>query len=223
LGDPLYQEIVVMISHFDTPSPFADLHARFLRILPRIELHGHIYFRHLKDRERKEEAIQEMIALSWTWFLRLAQKSKDATRFPSALASYAARAVRSGGRVVGQEKCQDVLSPLAQQQHHFAVGKLPDYSTLSGNPLEEALHDNTVSPVPDQVAFRLDFLDWLNTLGPRNRSLVEDMALGHRTLDLAAKYRVSPGRISQMRLYFQHDWTLFCGDRPDGDATEGRD
>ena len=49
------------------------------------------------------------------------------------------------------------LSPLAQQRKGFTVGKLPDYGTLNGTPLEEALHDNTRSPVPEQVCFRLDF------------------------------------------------------------------
>ncbi|HEY7427184.1 MAG TPA: hypothetical protein VH682_23320 [Gemmataceae bacterium] len=197
----------------------ARLHAVFLKvILPRVQLHARIYFRHIKCQVQRADCIAEAIGLAWKWFIRLAQKGKDATRFPTAIATYAARAVRSGRRVVGQEKSKDVLSPLAQQCQHFAVGKLPDFSTLNGSPLEEALHENTVSPVPDQVAFKIDFPTWLGTLGQRNRELVEDMALGHRTLDLAQKYRVSPGRISQMRVYFQRDWGRFCGDSADGAA-----
>jgi hypothetical protein len=200
------------------PTPFAPatlalLQASFLAtVLPRVLSHGRVSFRNLKCRDRKEDAIQEMIALTWMWHLRLAEKGKDATRFPTALATYAARAVRCGRRLVGQERAKDVLSPLSQQEQHFAVEKLPDYSTLGGSPLEEALHDNTVSPVPDQVIFRLDFPAWMGTLGQRNRALAEDMALGEKTQDLAEKYRVSQGRISQMRRYFQQDWSRFCDD-----------
>ena len=80
-----------------------------------------------------------MVALSWKWFLRLAQRGKDPTQFPSAIASYAARAVRSGRGVCGQENGKDVLSPLAQRRHRFTVGKLPDHETLSDNPLCDAL------------------------------------------------------------------------------------
>jgi hypothetical protein len=29
-----------------------------------------------------------------------------------------------------------VLSPVAQRLHNFAVGKLPDFATLNGNPLD---------------------------------------------------------------------------------------
>jgi hypothetical protein len=141
-----------------TPDPAPEeLHARFLSILPRIELHGRVYFRHLRCPHQKEDAVQEMAALCWKWFVRLAARGRDATRFPGALATFAARAVRSGRRVCGQEKAKDVLSPLAQQRQGFAVGKLPACSTLNGSPLEEALRDNTRSPVDEQAAFRLDF------------------------------------------------------------------
>ena len=138
------------------PTPFssstlAHLQASFLAIvLPRVLSHGRVSFRHLKCRDRREDAIQEMIALTWRWHLRLAEKGRDATCFPTALASYAARAVKSGRRLCGQERVNDVLSPLAQQKCHFAVEKLPDVSTLHGSPLEEALQDNMVSPVLEQ-------------------------------------------------------------------------
>jgi hypothetical protein len=92
------------------------------------------------------------------------------------------------------------------------VERLPEFSTLNGSPLEEALHDNTVSPAADQVIFRLDFPSWLGTLSQRNRELVEDVALGEKTQKLAQKYRLTQGRISQMRRYFEQDWSRFCAD-----------
>jgi hypothetical protein len=181
-------------------------------VLPRVEAHGRVYFRHVKDPERKEELLAELHGLAWLWFVPLVHRGKDVLQFVSALATYAARAVRSGQRVVGHQKAKDVLSPVAQRKHGFAVERLPDFSTLGGSPIEEALHANTVSPVPDQVAFRLDFPAWLATLSQRNRALAEDMALGEKTQELAEKYRVSEGRISQMRRYFQCDWLHFCGE-----------
>jgi hypothetical protein len=50
----------------------ADLHTRFLVLLPRIERHGRIYFRHLRGHP-KEEVFQEMRSLAWLWFVRLAR------------------------------------------------------------------------------------------------------------------------------------------------------
>jgi hypothetical protein len=63
--------------------------------------------------------------------------------------------------------------------------------------------------VDEQVAFRLDFPAWLLTLARRDRRLVEGMALGHRTADLARRFRLSAGRVSQMRREFKQDWDRF--------------
>jgi hypothetical protein len=189
-----------------------QLHARFLAILPRIETHARVYFRHVRCPERKEDCIAEVVALSWRWFIRCAEKGKDATQFPSALATYAARAVGTGRHVCGKENARDVLSPLAQQNHDFVVQKLPDFSTLSGTPAEEALHDNTRSEVPDQVAFRVDFPAWRNTLTDRDRRMADHLMVGERTQDVARRFGVSPGRVSQKRREFEYDWALFCDD-----------
>ena len=70
------------------------------------------------------------------------------------------------------------------------------------------------SPVPDQVAFRLDFPAWLLSLSQRDRRVVEDLLLGERTLDVARRHGLSPGRVSQLRREFLDGWRAFCGERP---------
>lgn len=191
--------------------PIHRLHEAFLKILPRLERHGRIYFRHLRCPDRLQECIAEMVALSWKWFVRLARKGKNAGRFPAALASFAARAVRSGRRLCGQEKARDVMSPRAQQRRHFVVGKLPDFSTLSDNPLAEALTDNTQTPPDDQAAFRIDFPAWLASLGERKRRVAEGLMVGERTGDVAHRLGYSAGRISQLRREMLESWTVFGG------------
>jgi len=201
----------------------ADLQVRFLVLLPRIELHGRIYFRFLRCPVRREEAVAEMVALSWQWFVRLAQGGKDATQFPSALAAFAARAVKSGRRVCGQEKAKDVLSPLAQRRHGFVVERLPDFSTLTTTPFSEALYDNTQTPPPDQVAFRLDFPAWRRTHPDRDRRLIDALMLGERTLDVARRYGLSPARVSQLRRAFHRTWLGFHGELPAAGAAPTAD
>jgi hypothetical protein len=187
------------------------LQVRFLSILPRIELHGRIYFRYLRCADSRADAVAEVVALAWKWHLRLAERGKDATRFPSTLATFAARAVRAGRRVCGRERSRDVLSPTAQRYHCFVVERLPDFSTLCDNPLTEALRDNTQTPPPEQVAFRLDFPAWLRTRTERDRRLAEDLMTGERTSDVSTKFGLTQGRISQLRRDFHEDWERFCG------------
>src|SRR5204863_2313767 len=117
-----------------------------------------------------------------------------------------------GRRLCGQERSQDVLSPRAQQRNGFALECLPDFSTLHGTPLEEALKDNTQSPVPDQVSFRCDFPEWRKSRTERDRRLIDTLMLGERTLAVSRKFQVSPARVSQLRRDFQTDWRRFTGE-----------
>jgi hypothetical protein len=183
-------------------------------VLPKVLSHGRVYFRHLRSAELKEEYVAEMIALTWKWHLRLAERGKDATRFPTALATFAARAVRCGRRLAGMDRAKDVLSPSAQRRHGFLVSALPEVSTLSDNPLSEALHDNTRTPPDEQCAFRIDFPAWRATHAERDRRVLDDLMLGERTLDVAGKYGLSPGRVSQLRRQFHDDWEFFCAAPP---------
>jgi hypothetical protein len=200
----------------DTPTPSLHaLQATFLSsVLPKVVSHGRVYFRHLRSAELKEEYVAEMIALTWKWHLRLAERGKDATRFPTALATFAARAVRSGRKLAGMGRATDVLSPQARQRHGFRVSALPEVSTLSDNPLSEALADNTQTPPDEQCAFRIDFPAWRATHAERDRLLLDDLMLGERTLDVAGKYGLSPGRVSQLRREFLTDWHRYCDEPP---------
>jgi hypothetical protein len=216
--------------HSQSPIPTtpdaAHLHHAFLSILPRIELHGQVYFRGLKCPHLKEDFIADMVALAWKWFVRLVEKGKDPLDFPSALATFAAKAVKAGRRVTGQERSKDVMSPVAKRKHGVKVERLPSstrhliedfYGNVHGqrelDAFEERLRDNTMTPPCDAAAFRIDFPDWLKTRTERDRRIISDMMQDERTLDLSKKHGISPGRVSQLRREFKEDWDRFCGEQ----------
>jgi hypothetical protein len=205
-------------------TPVLGLHAAFLSMLPRIELQARVYFRGLRCPAHQAEAVQETVALCWRYFVRLVERGKDPLAFPTVLAAYAARHVKCGRRLCGQENGKDALSSLAQRRHGFAVEQLPPstatsfderYTTGVGqrrqDAYEERLRDNTVTPVLEQVCFRLDFPAWLGTLTLRERRLVRAMAQGERTLDLSRRFGLSPARVSQLRRELHDDWQRFLG------------
>ena len=69
----------------------------FEGVLPRILLHARIVFRDVRCPHEREDRIAEVIAISWKWWLRLRERGKNPTEFVRAIATYAGRAVRSGG------------------------------------------------------------------------------------------------------------------------------
>jgi hypothetical protein len=212
----------------DTGTDAGALHTAFVALVPRIERHGRIYFRHVRCRHKKADAIQEMTALGWRWFLRLHERGKDPAEFLTGFTTLLARAVNSGRRLVGMAHGKDAANPATQRRHHFAVEVLPSSLGVSherrtasphGQELqdayEERLRDNTITPVVDQVQFRIDFPAWLATWPERDRQLIEALGLGERTLALAEQFGLTPGRISQKRREYHGDWERFCGDRSD--------
>ncbi len=74
---------------------------------------------------------------------------------------------------------------------------------------EERLRDNTLTPVPEQAAFRIDFPAWRGTRNERDRRVVDDLMAGGRTKDVSRKFEMSPGRVSQLRREFREDWRRF--------------
>jgi len=201
-----------------------DLQARFLSILPRIKTHAGIYFRHVKCCFKKSDFIAEVLALAWRWFVRLAQRGKDATQYPSVLATFAAKAVQAGRRLCGQLKAKDVLNERAQRRHGFRVEPLPlstrtchgELNGLGGqrhlDAYEERLHENTVTPPDEQAAFRIDFPDWLRTRTDRDRRIIGDMVQGEKTMHLSRRFGISPARVSQLRREYHDDWSRFTGE-----------
>jgi hypothetical protein len=194
----------------DLQSPtVVKLQTRFLAVLPRIETHARIYFRHLRCPEQREEAIAECLALAWAWFVRLVRRGKNPEAFITVLADFAARAVASGRRLCEQQKANEVLSPVAQRRHGFTVQRLHLCACPPGSRWEEVIHDNTQTPVPKQVVYRVDFPAWLQTRPRRDRRIIDRLLLGEQTGVVAQAFDLSPGRIAQLRRQFHADWLRF--------------
>jgi hypothetical protein len=210
---------------FATSACDSGLHDRFLELLPRIETHGKIYFRHKKGEERAE-LMQEMRALAWKWFVRETRKGKDPGQFMFNFTRFLALAINAGRGVVRMQKTKDVLSSRCQRAKGFKVESLPAststshenlYATVRGqqehDAFEERLRDNTQTPVPEQAAFRLDWPAWRLTHSDRNRRIIDDLMAGEATFDVSRKHGICPARVSQMRREFHDSWEQFNEDK----------
>jgi hypothetical protein len=184
-------------------------HAAFLVMLPVIVRDLRIAFRHLRG-EAKEEAVAEGLANACTVYQRLAKQGRAHLGFPTVLARYAAAQVVDGRQVGSGQNSRDVLSPRAQKQKRFLVDRLDRFDEEE-NQWMEAVVEDPHTPVFDQVCFRVDFPEWLARLSRRNRRIAGYLSLGNSTSAVAKRFRISPGRISQLRRQFYDSWQAFCG------------
>jgi hypothetical protein len=201
------------------------LQVRFLALVPRIETHAGICFRGIRCPVTREDRVAECVALAWKWFLGLAERGKDPFAFPMAFAALLARAVRCGRKLCGQERAGDVLSFVAQARHGFRVERLPastrsPHEDLYADPhgqaqldsFEERLRDNTITPPPDAAAFRVDWPLFLVGLTRRDQEMALFLSLGHSGKAAAAKFGLSPGRVTQLRQRWCREWRACQGE-----------
>jgi hypothetical protein len=183
----------------------AAWHAGFLAMLPVIRCQLRVAFRGL-DPDARAEAVQEGICNAMTAYLRLYERGKLDQAYPTPLAQYAIRQIREDRKVGGRLNIRDVSSPYCQRLKHVGLQRLDQWDKDEGWK-EIVVEDRHASPA-DVVRVRLDFADWLKTLPRRARKVALDLANGQRTSEVARRFRVSDGRISQLRKELHLSWEL---------------
>lgn len=184
-----------------------DWHAGFLQMMPANRRYALIAFRNLGE-EAREDAVTETIANALVAYVRLFELGKTDDAYPTVLARYAVCQIRDGRRVGTRQNNRDVMAKNAQRRNGFAVQTLDRYDKKAGEWIEATVED-TSTPVPDQAAFRCDFPAWLQTHSPRNRQIAESLAMGDSTSKVARRFRISRGRVSQLRRELNHSWDAF--------------
>jgi hypothetical protein len=206
--------MIASIRPTTSPSP-ETLHHQFVdHILPAVQRHAAIQFR-LRRGQDRDDAIQETQAVAWQLCIQAIESGKDPASFPTVIAAYAAKRVCSGRPLTGTSS-RDVLAPTTQQRNGFEVHSLDDESCALDCGWKAAVAQDSKNATPaDTVAFRLDFNRWLNERLPRrDKQIVERLAVGDRTGEIAQKHQLSASRISKLRWEFYDSWQQFQGVEP---------
>ena len=201
----------------------AKCRAVYAKMLPSIKRHARVAFRYLNP-EAKQEAVQNVLANTWAALVGLARRGKLDKAFPSILAKFAEKQTRDHRITGGHLDVKDVLSPYCQAKKNVKVERLDKYDRVNEcwydpeDCCHELLAESRNATPADLAASRIDFSDWLASLPCRHRRIAQYLSLGNRTSDAAKKFKVSAGRISQLRKELAENWQRFVGDEPGGAA-----
>jgi len=188
----------------------ASWQERFVALLPMILNNVAPAFHKLRP-EAKAEAVQEALANACVAYARLVERGKESLAFATVLARYAVAQVRTGRQVGGRINIRDVSSGYAQFRKQFRLERLDRYDPEQGC-WQEAVVEDYKTPVPDQVSFRIDFPAWLSSLSRRDRKIAKNLADGQSTSEVARRFGLSLGRVSQLRREFERSWLAFHGE-----------
>ena len=191
-------------------------HVEFLRMLPVIQESASVAFRHLPS-EARQEAIQDVAVGALVAFVRLVELGKRHLAYPTVLARYGIAQFRCGRRSGSRLNVRDVSSPYAQRKKKFVVARLDRFCAKQDVWREVLVEDKRATPA-DIAAVRIDFADWLKSLSRRLRRIANLLATGESTAVAAMKFRVSPGRISQIRRELERSWRTFQGEETSSNA-----
>jgi len=175
----------------------------FVAMLPEIQQKLRLAFCRL-DHEAREDAIEEGIVHSLLAYLRLHEQGRAEVATASSLAWYSSRHVKRGRPAGGSMNGKEPLSRYAQIGNRIQIeppGKWIDI-----------LVEDKRAPVPDQVAAKMDVGAWFATLTKRMKEIAKDLAFGCSTSEVAEKYGVTAGRISQLRRTLEESWLMFQGE-----------
>lgn len=190
--------------------PLPTWHAAFLAMLPAIREQTLFAFRKMRP-EAKEDAVEEVICNSCAAFARLVERGKADVACPTALANFAIRQFRAGRHLGCRLNIRDVSSEHCRLQKRVELERLDRFDRDSGQWEEILLEDRHAGPA-ETAAARIDIGDWLREMRPRARRIAQALAAGERTKDVARRFKLSPGRISQLRDQFRQNWRAFQGE-----------
>lgn len=169
-----------------------NLHETFVRQLPELEVAALGRFRHL-DPEARQEAVQNTTALAWKFWVRLVKRHGAVDDGLLRSVWWYAMRQTADGRTISRgqgmhcKKRRDAYDPRSSPIQHL------DFDFYIGD----------TTPIPDQVAFRLDLPRFFETLNDRQRAMAEDLASGMTTAEVARKNGVSAPAVSQFRTRFK--------------------
>lgn len=193
------------------PKALTDQHSdQFLSLLPAITEQARFAFRSERY-EQREELVAETIANAFVAFVRLVNRGMTSIVYATPLAQYAAKQVRDGRRVGAKLNVRDVSSEYAQRSKHFTVERLDRYDAENGEWREVLIEDRHAGPAQTATA-RIDIGEWFARLPWKKRRIAQSLATGEPTKKAARRFRVSPGRISQLRRELKDSWAEFQGE-----------
>ena len=179
-----------------------DWHARFIDMLPAIKSHAQWAFRKLVIHER-EEAVQAAIAYAFMAYSRLVDLQKSELGYATPLAQFGVRQHRAGRLIGCRVNCRDVGSAKCSL-NGCVVEPLDDW--------KEVLCETRHATPAEIAALRIDVSDWLTTLSRRDQRLAMALARGEQTSCVAKMFRITAGRVSQLRQELYDNWRRFTGE-----------
>jgi DNA-directed RNA polymerase specialized sigma24 family protein len=154
-----------------------------------------------RGRPDRDDLAMDAIARAWESWRCIVTRGEDPISVGvHAIARNSVLNVASGRRFAGSGNPGSAGWEIMHRRSGYARVDLP----------ADAWMDPRVTPA-DVAASKIDFESWIGTLADRDRGVLLALAIGHQGKEVAARYGISRGRVSQIRSAAETSWRSFSG------------
>ena len=155
---------------------------------------------------QRDESVVDAMTAAYLIFRGLREQGRTIVTNSKGLANNACRAVRNGKPMGLGSAPSDALDPTARRKGRVCVESLD--VPVSGGWIDLAIETKKFGPA-ETAPLCLDFSDWFTRQSPRHRRMMNCLAKGDRADEVARRFKVSQGRVSQLRRRWAGNWREF--------------
>jgi len=175
-------------------------------LLPKVQPHFEYFARKVLrlKADNFDEVVQDLTAIAFDIYRSLVRRGKEV--FYTPIMKFAIKRYRDGRHFMGSSTT-DLFAERTRMLKRSDLCSLTLFEVREGS-----LHfmvDKNMN-VSRTVQFKIDFFEsWLQQQTPRDQQIIKDLAMGETTGEVAKKYKVSAGLISQYRKRYATSWDAF--------------
>jgi len=177
------------------------------KMMPHFRYYARWHVRRKNRRGDYDDVMQDLTCMALEIYTSLIRCGKEV--FYSPIMKYAIKRYQDGRRFIGSNT-RDILS------HQTQILGRSDTCQLSAIEVEPGTwdfgHYNRNHDPAESVQWKLDYEAWLDQQTPRDQKIATDLSYGYTTGEVATKYGVSAGLISQYRRRYADSWNNFMSD-----------
>ncbi|HWA99978.1 MAG TPA: hypothetical protein VG713_15875 [Pirellulales bacterium] len=167
-------------------------------MLPRIRRRAAYAFRYEFNRDDFDDRVAETIAIAFKFYSRLITTGRASRVYICPLIDFSIREVLKGRRAASSNKTRR-------------------NDDVNWRAVRHSLNDETFvshlvgyrGRIPDRVALKIDFNEWVKTLSPRDRRFVELLATGDTLAEAGAKVGIVETSARNLRRELCREWQHF--------------
>jgi RNA polymerase sigma factor (sigma-70 family) len=180
------------------------------KMMPHFRFYAKRHVRRNSKHVDYDDVIQELTCMALQSYTSLVQQGKEV--FYTPIMQFAIKRYQDGRRFTGSNRT-DIHAHQTQILGRAKTYPLSEFEQNGELDEWNFMEDHRQHNAAEAAQWKIDYETWFANLAPRDQSIAKDLSYGYTTGEVAKKYKVSDGLISQYRKRYSDNWNNFIADK----------